>query len=63
MGEERRGKEMEAEKEEPQSMIFADYIIAWSASKWTRAAEIIRHTGAGWADSDIDIYEVCQTKA
>ena len=54
---------MEAEKEEPQSMIFADYIIAWSASKWTRAAEIIRHTGAGWADSDIDIYEVCQNKS
>jgi hypothetical protein len=29
---------------------------AWSASKWTRAAEIIRYSNAGWAPADIATY-------
>jgi len=26
---------------------------AWTASQWARAAEIIRHTGSGWAEADM----------
>jgi hypothetical protein len=26
----------------------------WAGSNWTKAAEIIRHTGAGWASADIE---------
>jgi Alginate lyase len=29
----------------------------WSGSVWPRAAEIIRHTEAGWSESDINIFE------
>jgi hypothetical protein len=35
---------------------------AWSALKWTRAAELIRYTNAGWASSDITAYENLLTK-
>jgi len=30
---------------------------AWSASKWPRAADIISHTGAGWAEDDITSFQ------
>src|SRR5262249_29671213 len=29
---------------------------AWDASKWSRAAEIIRYSDAGWADADIQAF-------
>jgi hypothetical protein len=29
----------------------------WAASTWTRTAEIIRYTDAGWGDSDISAFE------
>ncbi|KAL4888347.1 chondroitin AC/alginate lyase [Aspergillus ambiguus] len=29
----------------------------WAASSWTRAAEIIRYTDAGWASADISAFE------
>jgi hypothetical protein len=31
---------------------------AWDAQKLPRAAEIIRHTGAGWADADIERFKI-----
>lgn len=30
---------------------------AWAAANWVRAAEIIRHTDAGWSDADIATFE------
>jgi hypothetical protein len=35
---------------------------AWSASKWTRAAEIIRYSKAGWAPADIQAFADMLTK-
>ena len=29
---------------------------AWSASKWARAAEILRHYGAPWDPVDVDLF-------
>ena len=29
----------------------------WSAASWSRAAEIIAHTGAGWAAADVDTFK------
>lgn len=31
-------------------------IPAWSGGKWTKAAEIIRYSNAGWQESDITAY-------
>ena len=28
----------------------------WSAASWSRAAEIIAHTNAGWASSDVTAF-------
>ena len=35
---------------------------AWSAGKWTRAAEIIRYSNAGWAPADIQKFSAMLTK-
>lgn len=35
------------------SLANATLQTGWAASNWMRAAEIIRHTGAGWADADV----------
>ena len=35
---------------------------AWSAGKWTRAAEIIRYSNAGWAPADIQKFSTMLTR-
>ncbi|KAG8628440.1 hypothetical protein KVT40_004313 [Elsinoe batatas] len=39
------------------SNVNAGLQAAWSASVWTRAAEIIRHTNAGWSEASITRFE------
>jgi hypothetical protein len=34
-----------------------DLQTGWAGSNWTKAAEIIRHTGAGWASADITRFQ------
>jgi hypothetical protein len=34
-----------------------DLQTGWAGSNWTKAAEIIRHTGAGWASADVTRFQ------
>ena len=45
-----------AQKIKGHALANAPLQASWTAANWVRAAEIIRHTNAGWSDSDITAF-------